>query len=283
LSVASLSKVYYPVVISVFVLGVAALVFSFSRATGDSLHDAALGVGTSLIAASIAAFILSIYDQFRSQIEASSTFEQFRNVEAAVERARSELLGRSSVEVVMDVPSIYDRALNIVTSSSQFAIQTTDFRVFERSEADQKRQRDYLAQLARHIDARQIDCYRAVMATTTDQCKVLADQTRDLLAGQLSSGRLLMKFFPICPVAIDVLIGDRAVLLAFPKHTGEGRIGLVIWNPNVAALLRSWYEEVVWQGTQLGSYSVLVGACGGDTPVPIKISSRLHEIAEGIK
>jgi len=167
--------------------------------------------------------------------------ESLERNEAAVERSRLP-----TVKHLVGAQAIYGAATSIVNESGDKKLYATDFRYVSREDAEGSATKAYLDVVVAHLNAHQnAQYYRAIGAHTRDQCLVLADQLKEALPHLARPSQLPMAYHFVNPLAMDALVGETSVLLAFPDSPGVKRSGLLISDKDIAEMLRSWYRNVV--------------------------------------
>jgi len=195
------------------------------------------------MAAAAAALILSLY-QLLSQMRARELLrEQSKSL-------RSAYFHRAAVERIDDHRTLYANAWDVIQSGTGSCILSTDLRFYGRSKVDQERQAAYLDHVIEYLKRNpERQLFRAIGAVESEtdamhrlNAKLLSDDLKD---------QVEIKYYRNNPVCLDVMVGDQAVLLAFPDPAYQYRTGLVIWDVRVAERLRHWYMVAVWNRDDL--------------------------------
>ena len=102
------------------------------------------GIGTSLVAAGTASLLFSVYQVVTEARTDSLLRHEFRALTSAYYR-------RAAVEYTANPEVLYEKAQNIVQSSTQECVLTTDLRWFSRNSVDDRYQEQYVKHVAQQL------------------------------------------------------------------------------------------------------------------------------------
>jgi hypothetical protein len=188
----------------------------------------------------------------------------------------------AKIEVITGPEDLYSRATTLVQNTTVGPVLSSDLRFTDRKQQDQGLQVTYIAQLCEHLAAHPLLLsLRAISARTSKQCEVLKTVNAPMFAPNLSRN-MEVKFYPRNPIAVDIVVGDGAALLAFQDFTGVYSTGLLISDSKATEKLREWFMKVIWKPDHLLGRRDYLETIG---PGPFRIHSadKIDEIRKGIE
>lgn len=155
-------------------------------------------------------------------------------------------------EVIVGEAEIYAAAENLINEQhSDALIRTTGiWSHANTSLAAVPEWKKYRQRLGKFIsDNRQSGIKRAEYLGTKRNFDIAMAADKLLAQKQTIPSNVKIKFFKYNPVILDVLIGQREAIIAFPQRTGyQGlTVGLLVRDKLFVESLRTWFDEVVWE------------------------------------